>query len=147
MDEKQPLAYYAPGDGADDGEQEQSRQGELRLHFAVLAIGCCMLLSVFVIPPVRSWVVSAMRPAPPRPPAPAYRTDTAAGSVSILMALEAYREQKGGYPASLRELPPDASGGRFDPAAWRYARDRDGADYELHYVGDARGGGDPSPSR
>ena len=144
MDEKQPLAYYAE-DG--DDEEEQSRQGELRLHFGVLAIGCGMLLSVFVIPPVRSWVVSAMRPAPPRPTAPAFQPATAApGSVRVLMALEAYREQKGGYPASLSELPADASGMRPDPAAWRYARDHDGAAYELQYVGDTRGG-DPSPSR
>jgi hypothetical protein len=130
MEEKQPLAYFVPG----KGDAEDPHLGDRRMTFIVLSVGAAMLLTVFTLPPL----ISMLSPSATRPPLPSLsatpqgRNDD--GGAKILMALEAYREERGGYPATLDQLSPSYLTSRADQTKWMYAPSDDQSDYQLHYT-------------
>src|SRR5688500_7933670 len=117
---KQPLSYLAP----DDDVEEVDRRREGRTLVVVMSVGAALFLGVWAVPELVSMLPKpAFKPAgtsPPNPPAQASPVQAETGSAPILAALEAYREARGAYPASLDQLRPLFISSRPDGARWKY---------------------------
>jgi hypothetical protein len=132
---KQPLSYLAP----DDDAEETDRRRDGRALVVVLAVGAALVLGVWTVPmlvrmlPTPAWSPIQASPRPLPPPKAG-----AAASAEILAGIEAYKDARGQYPASLDQLSPRFLAAGTDRARWRYVASPDRREYWIHYVGDPK---------